>query len=71
MQGLKFKKQLSRWKEFESLRCGHLLADFGAEVIKIEPLGKADPMRRWGPKYKERSLWCPLLSCNKKCITLN
>ena len=51
--------------------CAHLLADFGAEVIKIEPPGKADPMRRWRPKYKDRSLWWPLLSRNKKCVTLN
>lgn len=51
--------------------CGHLLADFGAEVIKIEPPGKGDPMRKWGQKYKGESLWWPLLSRNKKCITLN
>ncbi len=51
--------------------CGHLLADFGAEVIKIEPPGKGDPMRGWGSQYKGQSLWWPMLSRNKKCITLN
>ena len=28
--------------------CGQLLGDMGAEVIKIEPPGKGDPMRDWG-----------------------
>jgi len=29
--------------------CGQLLADLGAEVIKIEPPGQGDVMRQWGP----------------------
>ena len=51
--------------------CSHLLADFGAEVIKVEPPGKGDPMRSWGPKHNGQSLWWPLLGRNKKSITLN
>jgi crotonobetainyl-CoA:carnitine CoA-transferase CaiB-like acyl-CoA transferase len=52
--------------------CTRLLADFGAEVIKIEPPEKGDPMRDWGlAKYKGKSLWWPIQSRNKKCITLN
>jgi succinyl-CoA--D-citramalate CoA-transferase len=51
--------------------CAHLLADFGAEVIKIEPPGRGDPMRGWGSQYKGQSLWWQMLSRNKKCITLN
>lgn len=52
--------------------CGRLLADFGAEVIKVEPPDKGDPMREWGlAKYKGKSLWWPIQSRNKKCVTLN
>ncbi len=52
--------------------CSHILANFGAEVIKIEPPGKGDPMRVWGQAQKEdRGLWWLSLNRNKKCITLN
>ncbi|MCY4632455.1 MAG: CoA transferase [bacterium] len=52
--------------------CGQLLADFGAEVIKIEQPGVGDPMRQWG---RERAgghpLWWPVVARNKKSVTLN
>ncbi len=52
--------------------CGQLLGDFGAEVIKIEPPGKGDPMREWGQeKAHGKSLWWPVIARNKKSITLN
>ena len=51
---------------------GRLLGDMGAEIIKIEAPGKPDPIRDWGKaRYKGRSLWWPVQSRNKKCITLN
>ncbi|MCP8970097.1 CaiB/BaiF CoA transferase family protein [Ectobacillus ponti] len=50
---------------------GRLLADFGAEVIKIEPPDKPDPMRKWGKQVEEQGLWWPIQSRNKKSITLN
>ncbi|MYL71674.1 CoA transferase [Halobacillus litoralis] len=50
---------------------GRLLADFGAEVIKVEPPGKSDPMRNWGKKKDGVGLWWPIQSRNKKSITLN
>jgi formyl-CoA transferase len=52
--------------------CGHLLADFGAEVIKLEPPGRGDPMREWGHhKINGHSLWWPILARNKKSVTLD
>ena len=52
--------------------CGPLMGDFGAEVIKIEPPGKGDPMREWGQeKAHGMSLWWPVIARNKKSVTLN
>ena len=51
---------------------GRLLGDLGAEIIKVEAPGQPDPIRDWGrARYKGRSLWWPVQSRNKKCITLN
>ncbi len=52
--------------------CARLLADFGAEVIKIEPPHEGDPMRTTGQALEDgKSLWWPSIARNKKCITLN
>jgi succinyl-CoA---D-citramalate CoA-transferase len=51
--------------------CGRLLADFGAEVIKVEPPGKGDPMRQWGGTYKGVGLWWPNIARNKKSVTID
>jgi crotonobetainyl-CoA:carnitine CoA-transferase CaiB-like acyl-CoA transferase len=48
--------------------CGQLLADLGAEVIKIELPGAGDPMREWG---RGLAVWWPIIARNKKCITLD
>jgi formyl-CoA transferase len=51
---------------------GRLLADMGAEVIKIERPGHPDPLREWGQgRYEGRALWWPVQSRNKKCVTLD
>lgn len=53
---------------FTGSRC----ADFGAEVIKVEPPETGDPMRQWGHhRYNGEALWWPVLARNKKCVTAN
>ena len=52
--------------------CGQLMADFGADVIKIEPPIDGDPMREWGrEKADGMSLWWPVIARGKKSITLD
>lgn len=46
------------------------LADFGANVIKIEQPRIGDPMRDWAPTKENRSLWWKVIGRNKKLITL-
>jgi crotonobetainyl-CoA:carnitine CoA-transferase CaiB-like acyl-CoA transferase len=50
---------------------GRLMADFGAEVIKVEPPVKGDPLRKWRLMHEDTSLWWYVQSRNKKCITLD
>jgi crotonobetainyl-CoA:carnitine CoA-transferase CaiB-like acyl-CoA transferase len=46
------------------------LADFGADVIKIEQPGIGDPMRAWAPMKEGRSLWWKVIARNKRLVTL-
>lgn len=52
--------------------CGQVLADFGAEVIKIEPPKAGDAMRQWGREDREgRPVWWSVIARNKKSLTLD
>jgi len=52
--------------------CGQILADFGAEVIKLEDPGTGDPMRQWGRSLPQGlSPWWPVIGRNKKSVTLD
>ena len=48
-----------------------LLAQFGAEVIKIESPGNGDPLRNWRKLHHGTSLWWYSQSRNKKSMTLD
>jgi crotonobetainyl-CoA:carnitine CoA-transferase CaiB-like acyl-CoA transferase len=50
-----------------------IMAEFGAEVVKVERPGAGDPLRTWryvDPRTRT-SLWWALQSRNKKLVTLN
>jgi formyl-CoA transferase len=51
--------------------CARLLAEFGAEVIKIEAPDGGDPLRKWRKLHQGTSLWWYLQARNKKSLTLN
>jgi len=50
--------------------CGRLMAEFGAEVIKIEA-PEGDPLRTWRKLHGGTSLWWFVQARNKKSVTVN
>lgn len=50
--------------------CGRLLADFGAEVIKVEP-PEGDPVRAMGKRVDGRSLYAASIFRNKRLISVD
>ncbi len=50
--------------------CARLLADFGAEVVKVEP-AEGDPIRVSGKRYKDKPLYASSLMRNKKLIVID
>jgi crotonobetainyl-CoA:carnitine CoA-transferase CaiB-like acyl-CoA transferase len=51
--------------------CCTLLADFGADVIKIEHPVHGDAMRTRPPEKEGKSLWWKVIARNKRTITLD
>ncbi len=51
--------------------CTRMLAEFGADVIKVESPDGGDPIRQWRVLKGGNSLWWSVQSRNKKSITLN
>lgn len=48
---------------------GMLLADFGADVVKVEQPGSGDPLRQW--TVAGRPFWWKVYARNKRFVTLN
>jgi len=51
--------------------CAKILAEFGADVIKIEPPHLGDPLRKWRYLKDGTSLWWHVQSRNKRSVTLD
>ncbi len=51
--------------------CSRILAEFGAEVIKIESPDGGDQLRQWRKMHEGTSLWWSVQSRNKKSVTVN
>ena len=51
--------------------CSRLLAEFGAEVIKIEAPEGGDQLRQWRKVHRGTSLWWYVQARNKKSVTVN
>ncbi len=50
---------------------GKTLADFGADVIKIEPVEGGDPLRNWRLLREGTSVWWEVQSRNKRSVALD
>jgi formyl-CoA transferase len=51
--------------------CARMLAEFGAEVVKIEAPEGGDQLRQWRKMYDGTSLWWYVQARNKKSVTVN
>ncbi len=53
--------------------CGQIMADFGADVVKIEEPISGDPMRQWGivTEGASDSIWWAVIARNKKSVALD
>ena len=51
--------------------CTRIMAEFGAEVIKVEAPDGGDPLRQWRKLYEGTSLWWYVQARNKKSVTAN
>ena len=51
--------------------CARLMAEFGADVVKVETPGEGDPLRKWRKLHEGTSLWWYAQARNKKSVAIN
>ena len=51
--------------------CGMLLGDLGADVVKVETVGKGENTRNFHPRIGDESIYTMVFNRNKRAITLN
>ena len=51
--------------------CAMLLGDMGADVIKVEPPGRGENSRSYGPFVDGESLYTMVFNRNKRSLTLD
>jgi formyl-CoA transferase len=71
MDALKGLKVLELGQLIAGPFAGKTLADFGADVIKIEPVDGGDPLRRWRMLREGTSVWWEVQSRNKRSVALD
>jgi len=68
MQALQGIKVLELGQLIAGPFAGKTLADFGADVIKVEPPGVGDPLRKWRLLRDGTSVWWEVQSRNKRSV---
>jgi crotonobetainyl-CoA:carnitine CoA-transferase CaiB-like acyl-CoA transferase len=71
MQALQGLKVLELGQLIAGPFAGKTLADFGADVIKVEPPGIGDPLRKWRLLRGGTSVWWEVQSRNKRSVCLD
>ncbi|TWS94112.1 CaiB/BaiF CoA-transferase family protein [Reyranella sp. CPCC 100927] len=71
MQALEGIKVLDLGRALAGPMCGLMLADLGADVIKIEPPGLGDDSREWPPMMNGESSYFLSVNRNKRSIVLD
>lgn len=71
MEALKGVKVLELGQLIAGPFAGKTLAEFGADVIKVEPPGVGDPLRKWRMLRDGTSVWWEVQSRNKRSVCLD
>ncbi len=71
MDALKGLKVLELGQLIAGPFAGKTLAEFGADVIKVEPGGMGDPLRKWRLLRDGTSVWWEVQSRNKRSVCLD